>query len=93
MPKVYIAFDNCAQTPLVVDNVLGLTAARAHLKSPQISVLRLDIDNDGVIRRSFGSLQNYEAEQRRAINDKLQALREEKQKLKSLFVNLNPPPQ
>ncbi len=93
MPKIYIAYDDNHQTPLVVDKVLGLTAARAHLNSQRVRVLCVNIRDDGVITRHFATLQNYEEEQKREINTKLQQLHLEKQRLKSLLVNLHTRPQ
>lgn len=93
MPKIYIAYDDNHQTPLVVDKVLGLTAARAHLKSQQVRVLCLDIRDDGVFSRHFGTLQNYEEEQKKAINTKLKLLQLEKQRLKGLLAAVSSRPQ
>lgn len=93
MPKIYIAYDDNHQTPLVVDKVLGLTAARAHLNSQHVRVLCVNVRDDGVISRHFGTLENYEEEQKKAINTKLQQLQLEKQRLKTLLSNLHPRPQ
>lgn len=86
MPKLYIAYNGDATAPLVVTDVLALTSARKHLKVQNIRVLSVDLGEDGRITRRFDRLENYEAEQRLMIAEKLDQLKMEKRRLQALLV-------